>query len=58
MALRAEDVYAILKKKIELGGATPEQIQQAVENYLDENPVETGELSVKDHVITIGGQGL
>lgn len=39
MALKAEEVYAILKKQIQSGGVTPEQIQTAVENYLTENPV-------------------
>lgn len=39
MALKAEEVYAILKKQIQSSGATPEQIQQAVDSYLDENPV-------------------
>ena len=39
MALKAEEVYAILKKQIQSGGATPEQIQTAVKNYLTENPV-------------------
>lgn len=42
MALKAEEVYAILKKQIQSGGATPEQIQQAVDNYLTENPVQPG----------------
>lgn len=42
MALKAEDVYAILKKQIQSGGATPEQIQQAVDAYLEENPVQPG----------------
>ena len=39
MALKAEEVYAILKKQIQSGGVTPEQIQTAVENYFTENPV-------------------
>lgn len=42
MALKAEEVYAILKKQIQSGGATPEQIQQAVDAYLEENPVQPG----------------
>lgn len=33
--------YAILLKKIKnQSGATPEQIQEAVDNYLKENPVD------------------
>lgn len=42
MALKAEEVYAILKKQIQSGGATPEQIKQAVDAYLEENPVQPG----------------
>lgn len=42
MALKAEEVYAILKKQIESGGATPEQIESAVNKYLSENPVQAG----------------
>lgn len=42
MALKAEEVYAILKKQIQSGGATPEQIQAAVDAYLEENPVQPG----------------
>ena len=42
MALKAEEVYAILKRQIQSGGATPEQIQQAVDAYLEENPVQPG----------------
>lgn len=37
--MTAEEVYAILKKQIQSGGATPEQIQAAVDAYLAENPV-------------------
>lgn len=37
--MTAEEVYAILKKQIQSSGATPEQIQQAVDAYLEENPV-------------------
>ena len=37
--MTAEEVYAILKKQIQSGGATPEQIQDAVDAYLEENPV-------------------
>lgn len=57
MALKAEEVYAILKKQIQSGGATPEQIQQAVDNYLSENPVTAGELELSGSTIkmTEGG---
>ena len=39
------------------GGATPEQIQQAVDNYLSENPVTAGVLSLDGNTIkmTEGG---
>lgn len=41
--MRADEVYAILLKKIRNigGGASPEQIQQAIKEYLDKNPVYT-----------------
>lgn len=35
------------------GGVTPEQIQQAVDNYLDENPVSSGKLSVENHILKL-----
>lgn len=40
------------------GGVTPEQIQQAVNNYLNENPPEIGYIDVENHVVTLkeGGQ--
>lgn len=44
MALRAEDVYVILKQKMDSGGATPEQIQSAVDKYLDEHPAPSPDL--------------
>lgn len=53
--MTAEEVYAILKKQIQSGGATPEQIQQAVDQYLEENPVSAGELSVSNHIISLVG---
>ena len=34
------------------GGVTPEEIQQAVENYLEQNPV-TGELELDGTTITM-----
>ena len=40
MALKPEEVYAILKKQIQTGGGIvdPEQIKQAVNGYLEANP--------------------
>ena len=57
MALKAEEVYAILKKQIQSGGATPEQIQQAVDDYLSKNPVTAGGLELSGSTIkmTEGG---
>ena len=39
--------------QIQSGGATPEQIQQAVDNYLSENPVTAGELELSGSTIKI-----
>lgn len=39
------------------GAVTPEEIQQAVDNYLKENPVSPGKLSVNDHIISTQGVG-
>ena len=36
--MQALQIYVLLKRLIQSGGATSEQIQQAVENYLQENP--------------------
>lgn len=37
--LTAEEIYAILKRQIGSSTVTPEQIQQAVEDYLNQHPV-------------------
>lgn len=37
--MKADDVYALLKKQIKNMGITDEQIQNAVNNYLKNNPV-------------------
>ena len=37
------------------GTVTPEQIQAAVDQYLEENPVSVGELSVSNHIISLVG---
>lgn len=37
------------------GSVTPEQIQAAVDRYLEENPVSAGELSVSNHIISLVG---
>ena len=50
-------LVAAFVAKMKSGGATPEQIQQAVDNYLTENPVTTGVLSLDGNTIkmTEGG---
>lgn len=37
--MKADEVYAILKKKISTSGATDEQVQKAVNAYLTAHPV-------------------
>ena len=37
------------------GTITPEQIQAAVDQYMEENPVSAGELSVSNHIISLVG---
>lgn len=54
MGMTGEEAYAILKRQIQSGGATPEQIQQAVDNYMTENPVTSGELSLDGTTIKLG----
>lgn len=39
-------LVAAFVAKMKSGGATPEQIQQAVDNYLTENPVQPGQLKL------------
>lgn len=46
-------LYYLCKNGTAGSGITPEQIQQAVNNYLDESPVTAGELSVQEHVLRI-----
>lgn len=40
--MTTKQVYAILNKKISLGGGTTADIQEAVNNYLQNNPVKPG----------------
>lgn len=53
MALKTDEVYAILKKQIQSGGVTPEQIQEAVNNYLTENPVQVIDRIQDEKIIEI-----
>lgn len=46
-------LVAALVAKMKSGGATPEQIQQAVDNYLSENPVTAGELQLDGTTIRL-----
>lgn len=39
------------------GGVSKEQIQDAVNSYLDKNPIAPGELKVTDHIINIAQEG-
>lgn len=49
-------VAALAAKSGQGGGTvTPEQIQAAVDQYLEENPVSAGELSVSNHIISLVG---
>lgn len=45
----------LCKNGIGGGTVTPEQIQAAVDQYLEENPVSAGELSVSNHIISLVG---
>lgn len=42
MALTAKKVFAILNRKIENGGVTDEKIENVVNNYLENNPIQPG----------------
>lgn len=48
-------VAALAAKSGQGGTVTPEQIQAAVDQYLEENPVSAGELSVSNHIISLVG---
>lgn len=47
--MNADEVYALLNKKIKKGGITDDQIRQIVEQYFKDNPVPTDKtLTIKD----------
>lgn len=46
-------LYYLCKNRGEGTEIAPEQIQQAVDNYLDENPVSSGKLSVENHILKL-----
>lgn len=39
--MQADEIFAVLLRKIKLGGGSTEDIQNAVNSYLKDNPVET-----------------
>lgn len=51
-----EMLLPLVARALKNGGTvTPEQIQAAVDQYLTENPVSAGELSVSNHIISLVG---
>lgn len=52
-----EMLLPLVARALKNGGGTitPEQIQAAVDQYLEENPVSAGELSVSNHIISLVG---
>lgn len=52
-----EMLLPLVARSLKNGGGTitPEQIQAAVDQYLEENPVRAGELSVSNHIISLVG---
>ena len=47
--MNADEVYALLNKKIKKGGITDDQIRQIVEQYFKDNPVPTDKtLTIED----------
>lgn len=50
-----EYLYYLCVNGIGGGSISPEQIQQAVDNYLSENPVTAGNFEVDNHVLKIVG---
>lgn len=49
--MNAEEVYALLNKKIKKGGITDDKIKQIVEQYLKENPVQV----ITDNTLSVAG---
>ena len=49
--MNAEEVYALLNKKIKKGGITDDQIKQIVEQYLEKNPVQV----ITDNTLSVAG---
>lgn len=49
--MNAEEVYALLNKKIKKGGITDDQIRQIVEQYFEEHPVQV----ITDNTLSVAG---
>jgi|GEM_PF-3942475 len=49
--MNAEEVYALLNKKIKKGGITDDQIRQIVEQHFEENPVQV----ITDNTLSVAG---
>lgn len=49
-------IAALAARKGSGGNISPEQIQQAVDNYLSEHPVSAGKLTVNEHIVKIIGE--
>lgn len=49
--MNAEEVYALLNKKIKKGGITDDQIKQIVDQYFEENPVQI----ITDNTLSVAG---
>lgn len=52
--MNAEEVYALLNKKIKKGGITDDQIRQIVEQHFEENPVQV----ITDNTLSVAGTPL
>nr|DAZ48663.1 MAG TPA: hypothetical protein [Caudoviricetes sp.] len=49
--MKANEVFAVLKKRIEQGGVTDETIKKIVEQYFEENPVQI----ITDNTLSVAG---
>lgn len=49
--MNAEEVYALLNKKIKKGGITDDKIKQIVEQHFEENPVQV----ITDNTLSVAG---
>lgn len=49
--MKADEVFAVLKKRIEQGGVTDETIKKIVEQYFEKNPVQV----ITDNTLSVAG---